>query len=41
MNERFGNSEVAGVVGKCGMEGVNENDECLIDMFVERRLFLA
>ena len=31
MNGRVGNTEIAGVVGKCGVDGVNENDEYLVD----------
>ncbi len=41
MNGRVGNSELAGVVGKWGVEGVNENGEHLVDICAERRLFLA
>ena len=41
MNGRVGSSEVAGVVGKWGVEGVNENGEHLVDMCAERGLFLA
>ena len=40
-NGRIGNSEVIGVLGKWGMDGVNENGEYLLDTSVERRLFLA
>ncbi len=38
---RIGNSELAGVVGKWGTEGVNENGEHLVDVCAERGLFLA
>ncbi len=41
MNGRVGNSELAGVVGKWGEEGVNENGEHLVDICAERGLFLA
>ena len=41
MNGRVGNSEVAGVVGKWGVDGVNENGGYLVDMCAERGLFLA
>ncbi len=41
MNGRVGKNELAGVVGKWGVEGVNENDEHLVDVCTERGLFLA
>ncbi len=41
MNGRVGNSELAGVMGKSGVEGVNENDEHLVDVCAERGLFLS
>ncbi len=41
MNGRVSNSELAGVVGKWGVEGVNENGEHLVDICAERGLFLA
>ncbi len=41
MNKRVGNSELAGVVGKQGVEGVYENSEHLVDVCAERGLFLA
>ena len=41
MNGRVGSNEIAGVVGKWGVDGVNENREHLIDVCAERGLFLA
>ncbi len=41
MNGRVGNNELAGVVGKWGVERVNENGEHLVDICAERGLFLA
>ncbi len=41
MNGRVGNSELAGVVGKWRVEGVNENGEDLVDVCAERGLFLV
>ena len=41
MNGRFGNSEIAGVVGKWNMDEVNENGEYLVDTSAEKGLFLA
>ncbi len=41
MNGRVGNSELAGVVGKWGVEEANENGEHLVDVCAERGLFLA
>ncbi len=41
MNGRVGNSEVAGVVRKWGVDRVNENGEHLVDICAERGLFLA
>ncbi len=41
MNGRIGNSELAGVVRKWGVEGVNKNGEHLVDVSAERGLFLA
>ncbi len=41
MNRRVGNNELAGVVGKSEVEGVNENGEHLVDVCTERGLFLA
>ena len=41
MNGRVGNSEVVGVMGKCGVDGVNENGECLVDTCAGRGCFLA
>ncbi len=36
MNGRVGSSELAGVVGKWGVDGVNENGEHLVDVCAER-----
>ena len=41
MNGRVGSSEIAGLVGKWGVDGVNENGEHLVDICAERGLFLA
>ncbi len=41
MNGRVGNTELAGVVEKWGVEGVNDNGEHLVDVCTERGLFLA
>ncbi len=41
MNGRVGSSELAGVVAKWGVEGVNENGENLVNICAERGLFLA
>ncbi len=41
MNGRVGSSELAGVVGKWGVEGVNENGKHLVDVCAERELFLV
>ncbi|MCP5003018.1 MAG: hypothetical protein GY941_03575 [Planctomycetes bacterium] len=41
MNGKVGNKEVGGVVGRWGVEGVNENGEYLVDLCSERGLFLA
>ncbi len=41
VNGKVGNSELAGVVGKWEVEGVNENGEHLVDVCAERGLFLA
>ena len=38
MNARVGDSEVEGVVGKCGVSGVNDNGRKLIEMCTEERL---
>ncbi len=40
-NGRVGSTEVAGVVGKWGVDGVNENEEQLVDVCAERGFFLA
>ncbi len=39
-NARVGNTEIAGVVGKYGVEGVNENGQYLMGICAERGLFL-
>ncbi len=41
MNGRVENSELAGVVGKCRVEGVNENGEHLVNVCTEKGLFLT
>ncbi len=41
MNGRVGRNEVAGVVEKWGMDGINEDGEHLVDVCTERGLFLA
>ncbi len=41
MNGRVRNTELAGVLGKWGVEGVNENGLHLVDICAERGLFLA
>ena len=41
MNGRVGSNEIAEVVGKWGVDGINENGEHLVDMCAERGLFLA
>ena len=41
MNQRIGSSEVADVVGKRGVNGVNVNCEYLVNICTERGLFLA
>ena len=40
MSERVGSSEVAGVMGKWGVDGVKENDEYLVT-YVQKWLFLV
>ncbi len=41
MNGRVNSNEIAGVVGRWGVDGVNENGEHLVDICAERGLFLA
>ncbi len=41
MNGRVGNKELGGVVERWGVEVVNENGEYLVDLYSEKRLFLA
>ena len=41
MNGRVGNNEVAGVVGKWVVDGMNENAKHLLDVCTERKQFLA
>ncbi len=41
MNARVGSTEIGGVVGRCGVEGVNENGQHLVDICAERGLFLS
>ncbi len=38
---RVGSTEIGEVVGKYGVEGVNENGEHLVDICAERGLFLS
>ncbi len=40
MNGRVGRNDIAGVVGKWGVDGINENGEHLVDVCAERGLFL-
>ncbi len=40
MNARVGSTEIGGVVGRYGVEGVNENGQHLVDICDERGLFL-
>ncbi len=39
MNARVGSTEIGGVVGKYGVEWVNENGQYLVDIYAERGLF--
>ncbi len=39
--ERVGNSEVVGMVGKWGVDGVHDNGEYLVAICAERGLFLV
>ncbi len=41
MNSRVGSTEIGGVVGKYGVEGVNENGQNLVDICAVRGLFLS
>ncbi len=41
MNVRIGRAEIGGVVGKYGVDEVNENGQCLLDICAERGLFLS
>ncbi len=41
MKGRVGSRELAGVVGKWGVDGANENGEHLVEVCAERGLFLA
>ncbi len=38
MNAKVGSTEIGGVVGKYGVEGVNENGQYLVDICAERGL---
>ncbi len=38
---RVGNTEIVGVIGKYGVEGVNENGQYLVDICAERGLFFS
>ncbi len=40
MIARVGSTEIGGVVGKYGVDGVNENEQYLVDICAERGLFL-
>ncbi len=39
MNARVGSTEIGGVVGKYGVEGVNENGQYLVDICAERDIW--
>ncbi|KAK4327054.1 hypothetical protein Pmani_002500 [Petrolisthes manimaculis] len=41
MNGKVGNEKRGSVVGKWGVNGINENGECLVDLCAEAGLFLA
>ncbi len=41
MNARVGSTEIGGVVGKYGADGVNKNGHYLVDICAERGLFLS
>ncbi len=41
MNARVGSKEIGGVVGRYGVDGVNENGQHLVDICAERGLFLS
>ncbi len=41
MNARVGSTEIGGVVGKYGVEGVNENGQYLVGIYAERGLFFS
>ncbi len=41
VNARVGNTEIGVVVGKYGVDGVNENGQYLVDICAERVLFLS
>ncbi len=41
MNGRVGRNEIAGVVGKWGLDGINEIGKHVVDVCAERGLFLA
>ena len=41
MTVRAGSKEIGGVVGKYGVEGMNENGQYLVDICAERGLLLA
>ncbi len=41
MNTRVGSTEIGGVVGRYGVEGVNKNGQHLVDICAERGLFLS
>ncbi len=41
MNVRVGSTEIGGVVGKNGVDGVKENGQYLVDISAERGLFIS
>ncbi len=41
MNARVGSTEIGGVVEKCGVGGVNENGQYLVDICAEKGRFLS
>ncbi len=41
MNVRVGSTEIGGVVGKYGVDGVNGNGHYLVNICAERGLFLS
>lgn len=41
INGKVGNMEIRSVVGRWGVEGINENGQWLVDVCTARGLFLA